>query len=188
MEFANKVSGSMFGAIVDLARQDVKKLDEDYPDRKRPRDGALYKIVNIGRKRYFNLGNCDTKDGAPVIGWPIDGRQPATNEKWKFTDKGGKCTLQCLLTLQQRGQKGGYAKVLQRSAGTKATHGSTTFEWVLEETRDKVFFIKPAGAEHLCLTAASDQANTWQLAQLTLANQNEAARQKQEWIFVECSA
>jgi len=90
--------------------------------------------------------------------------------------------------LQQQGQNGGYAKVTGKTGGTKATHGSTSFEWVLEETHDRVYIIKPAGAEGLCLTAASEQASEWQEAQLVLADKAAAgpAREKQEWVFIEC--
>lgn len=53
----------------------------DYPGRQRPRSGAVYKVVNIGRQRYLNLCGGDTSDGSPVLGWPIAGREAALNEK-----------------------------------------------------------------------------------------------------------
>jgi len=67
---------SMFNEAVDLA-----KINAAYPSREYPTNGTLYAIVNIGRKRYFNLCGADTSEGSPVLGWPIDGREPANNEK-----------------------------------------------------------------------------------------------------------
>jgi len=181
--------GTTGQSVASMARAaDTALLDAAYPKRERPTSGTMYSIINIGRKRYFNLGNGDTREGAPVIGWPIDNRRPATNEHWKLVLKGDKVTLQCLLTLQQHGQVGGFAHVASKTSGTKATHRTASFEWILEETRDRVYLIKPVGAEGLCLTAASERAGKWQEAQLVLANKLAAPlRENQEWVFIRCT-